>query len=451
MTPETSDKPKYTVESLKRSSLFMEQAATGLSRAILEQEFRYELMGRSGIAVYREMDLNEPVLGGLRFMNETIMCSPQRKWGNKPVDSSSEAKAAKEFCDTLLEDLSHPLTNVIRDYQQVIPYGCAWHEMVWKTSNGDSSDVAESSMFTDGKRRLHKIVGRSITCLEDFLTFDNTDDLKGAKFRFPGKDQPVEMDLFGKSIHYVMSPNLNDPWGMSGYRRAYKPYHFKKRFETFASICVERDMTGFPVLSPPEGTDLWNADDPAMVELHSRAMRFLKSLRLNEIAGAALPSGWVLELLKGGGERQIDMLAFITLLEHRMAMVASSDVLMLGQEQIGSKALAEVKLDTCIIGMESHCQNFADGFRRYVYKPAMRYNGFPEKLAPHLVHAPIKLPELGAFAAFINALANAKYPFWKDEKLMTALLDRFSLPSPENPEEMEPVEEPTDKPSKIAA
>lgn len=424
-----ANSPLPTPSGPSRVGAFKEVAFSRYNRWVLDQEFLPELIGKSAIAVYREMRLNEPVIRGIMFIIESLMRS--RDWTVEPFNESPEAMRHAEFVREALEDMGRPLDSVIVDIQNAFIDGFSWSEIVWKVCKGASDVPAKNSLFDDGRIGIHKIVSRSPSCLEEFKTFDDTDDLSAATFRLPPFDRDlITLPLQGKSFHFRPSAHLDDPYGTSLLRGAYKPYFYKKGFEGFEAIAIERDLAGFITLKAPEGYNLWSTEDPAMVTLYNHAVNFIMSIRNNEISGAAIPFGWELDVKKGGGERQINIEDVITRLENRMGTVVAGDFIIMGQESNSSRALAEVKWDTFCTAVMGFCRLFAREFRTQVLRSligANKMRGFDPKLTPHLVPSEIKKGEFGEFSAFINALGNSGLNWSSDKGLVKGVLDRAGI------------------------
>ncbi|MCE2604181.1 hypothetical protein LH384_34385, partial [Pseudomonas aeruginosa] len=74
-----------------------------------------------------------------------------------------------------------------------------------------------------------------------------------------------------RALHFVTKSRKNNPEGRSVLRGAYRAWYFKRRIQEIEGIGLERDLAGFPVLTAPERMDLWDTDDPEMVEALNRA------------------------------------------------------------------------------------------------------------------------------------------------------------------------------------
>ena len=67
-----------------------------------------------------------------------------------------------------------------------------------------------------------------------------------------------------KSLHFRTTIFKDDPEGRSILRPCYIDYYMVRNFRAIEGIGVERDLAGMPMLTAPEGVDLWNAADPGL-------------------------------------------------------------------------------------------------------------------------------------------------------------------------------------------
>lgn len=415
--------------------MFDQIGTSGLANSnsdFLVQDFLPELSGTSGYRTYREMHLNEPVLGAVTQAIELTMRSATVKI--TPADLSNQGREAADILRTAIGDMEHAWDQVLIDFNSMFPYGASLQEVTFKTSNGDVRDPAQRSAYADGKVRIRSIEGRSLENLTGWMRRDPVDKRRITHVAFNGPPDFREYELpLDKCLHLRPTSYLNDPNGISIYRRAYKSYWTKKRIEMIEAIGLERDLAGFPLLQPPpEVGNIWDADDAEMVSLLASCKRFLMSVRRNQNEGAVIPPGWEFKLLASGGNRQFDTGSIITRYELRMAASALGDVVLLGQQQVGSKSLAESKLELLFMAIRAHMKTFEQEFTRKVAQPLMRANGIPVQLTPRLSHHKLRRDSLGELAAFLNALGNATNakgsPAMRHPDVVNELFGRVDLP-----------------------
>src|ERR1035437_304912 len=239
---------------LSRRHLFDDIGAYGLRAfsGYVRAEFLKQLMGREAQRVYREMLDNSSVVGAIMFAITQAM----RKvtWRVEPANDTAPAKAAAEFVESLMEDMSHTWEEFIIDGLSMLGYGFAVHEIVYKRRNGrrpesppgpkPKADPA-SSDYDDGKIGWRRLPIRGQDTITKWF-FDPNGQIKGATqqpYAGPTLDIPVE-----KFLLFRPSTHKNSPEGKSILRNAYRPYYFIKRLEELEAISIER-MNGFPVIS----------------------------------------------------------------------------------------------------------------------------------------------------------------------------------------------------------
>ena len=168
-----SSSPTQVLQPKRNASDFIEIGRSGLKRfgGLVQQEFLTTLRGKQGIAVYREMRDNDPVIGAsLTILEQTIR---KASWFVElPEETQVQAKAA-EFLRGCTEDLSHTWDDMISEIITMFPFGWAWMEIVYKLRKGDVRDPKRHSKFNDGKIGWRKIALRLQT---SFSRWDFDDD-----------------------------------------------------------------------------------------------------------------------------------------------------------------------------------------------------------------------------------------------------------------------------------
>jgi hypothetical protein len=207
-----------------------------------------------------------------------------------------------------------------------------------------------------------------------------------------------------KGLLFRTRISRDNPEGKSLLRNAYRPWFFKKHFEEIEGIGIERDLAGFPVLTAPEGMDLWNEEDPTMVKLKAEAEALVASIRRDSEEGVLLPHGWELKLLTSGSSRQIDIGRTIERYDNRIAITLLSDIILLGN-QSGSFALADTKQSLLSAALQAQLSNIADVFNAKAVPDLFMYNSF-EGISgyPKIVPTKIQTPSLSEVALILRAM-----------------------------------------------
>ena len=177
---------------------------------------------------------------------------------------------------------------------------------------------------------------------------------------------PPDFGLFTipiqKALLFRTESAKDNPEGRSILRNAYRPWYFKRRIQEIEAIGIERDLAGLPVFYAANDIDIWNAEDPEMVRLHSMLLRMVKNIRRDEYEGLVLPDGYRFELVSTGGTRQFDTNAIINRYDTKIAQTVLADFIMLGHEKVGSFALSSDKTELFSVAISSFLDIICETF-----------------------------------------------------------------------------------------
>lgn len=406
---------------------------TGLKQwgGYVYEEWLTELQGRRGAEMYREMADQDPVIGGILFCIE--MLARNVTWWFEPGGSEQidlQAKAFAEQC--YFEDMSVTWSDLISEILTMLPYGYAWFECVYKRRGGDVRDPARKSKFTDGKIGLRKLSIRSQDSLLHW-DFDPNGGIQAMVQQPPPTFDTLTVPI-EKSLLFRTKIVKNNPEGRSILRNSVRPYYFMKNLQNIEGIGVERDLAGYPVLQAPPGVNIWGST-PGEKKLFEQAQAFITGVRRDELEGAVIPDGWVFTLLKGGGSRAFSTNEIITRYEQRVATSMLGDVVLLGQDKVGSYALAGTKKGILSACIEAFLDSVCSVFNTYETPRLFKLNGFKGLTDwPKLCHGPVEDVDLETIAALLTAMGAAGAPVFGgdvEDKLQNALLDKMGLPQME--------------------
>lgn len=382
-----------------------EYGAIGQRRyaGVFSEEFLRELQGKRGIEVYREMSENDEICGSIIYAIETLI--RQADWSVQPGGDSAKDKECAEFVESCMNDMQDTWTDTISEILSFIPYGWSYHEIVYKRRIGDSRDPRQNSKFTDGLIGWQKLPIRSQETLFQW-EYDENDNLLGMTQLAPPRFKLATIPI-DKALHFRTKSRKNNPEGRSILRSAYRAWYFKRRIQEIEGMGIERDLAGLPVLTPPESMDIWDAENPAMAEMFSRAETIVRNIRRDATEGIVKPFGWTLELLSSGGRRQFDTNAIVERYDTRIAMSTMSDFLLLGHQQVGSFALSSDKTHLFSMALGAYldiiCEVFnAQGIPRLIGMNAEHFKGITDY--PKLTHGDVEAPNLQELSAYIKDL-----------------------------------------------
>lgn len=356
--------------------------------------------GRRAAEVYREMGDQDPIVGAILYSIQMLM--RRVTWWCEPKGSRGA-----EWMWGALNDMMFSWPDTISEIISFLQYGWGWHEICLKVRDGLTDDPRTSSAFTDGTIGLSKIPLRSQDSLWKWA-FDDYGEIEGM-IQNPPPDYLIRFIPRQKALHFRTTVFKDNPEGRSILRNAYRSWWFIKNIQQIEAIGVERDLAGLPVLTPPEGTDIWDTSDTNMVAMLQQAKNVVSSIRRDEQEGVVLPFGWTLELLASKGSRQFDTSDIIGRYETRMATSVLADLVMMGQDKVGSYALSVTKKDLFAASLGAYLDIISSVINTQLIPRLWALNGFKDEM-PKLCHGSVETIDLSTLGTFINAIGRVGAP-----------------------------------------
>jgi len=413
---------------------FGEIGNTGIQKygGTIYEEFLTALEMPACLKVYKEMSMNDPTIGAILYVAEQLI--RRIKWpivagGTKPIDIE-----LKNFIEECKYDMSTTWIETITEILSYFVYGWSWHEIVYKIRRGSSRNSNYSSKYSDGKIGWRKLPGRSQDSWQDWKFKEDSDELIAFE-QMTTIDSSVHVIPIEKSLLFRTRADRGNPEGKSLLRNAYRPWFFKKHVEEIEAIGIERALAGLPVLQPPEGTNLWNPNNPDSVSLKTHAEKVVSNVRRDKNEGLVLPFGWTFSLVASSGRSQFDTNAIVNRYDQRIAIVLLADLVLLGAEKVGSFALSEVKKSLLAYALEAQTQAIATVFNKFAIPRLIDLNGFKGFTDyPKMVPEDIELPDLRNFAEFIDILSQIAPAVFKDPAVVAYLRQVGGMPESKEPE-----------------
>ncbi len=417
--------------------------------SIFMEEFLRELQGIKGVQAYTEMMDNDATVGAVWFAVEMLMRKADFKV--EPGGSTAKDKEAAEFVESCMNDMESTWADTLSEILSFLPYGWSYHEIVYKRRLGKTSNPITNSKYSDGLIGWRKLPIRAQDTLFGWEYEDGTDNLVGMT-QMPSPDWEMVTIPINKALHFKTRSRKGNPEGRSIFRTAYRAYYFKKRLEEIEGYGMERDLAGFPVLYGPENADLWDPDDPEMVRSYAEAQKIVSSIKRDALEGVVFPggqnggAGWKLELLASSGKRQFDTNAIIDRYDKRIATTVLADFVMLGQQQVGSFALADSKTKVFALAIGAYldviCEVFNNqGIPRLIDVNGDHFKGITDY--PKMTHGDIEDVDLTQYANFIKEMVGAGV-LTPDEELEKEVRRVGNLPEKletATPQEVQPGEQ----------
>lgn len=388
------------------------------------EEFLPELRWPRAGQVYQEMADNDAVIGSILYLAEMLIrgCT----WEVVPCSETEQDVDAAMFLRECMDDMDISWANTISEILSMLTFGFSFHEIVYKIRRGpDETNSKYRSKYTDGRIGWRRLPSRAQTSLAEW-EFNKEGDVTAFVQRCEPDFNTTRIPM-SRGLLFRTRVSKDNPEGKSLLRNAYRSWFFKKHFEEIEGIGIERDLAGFPVLTAPEGLDLWNADDPNMVRMKADAEALVASVRRDSEEGMLLPHGWELKLLSSGSSRQINIGDTIDRYDNRIAITMLSDIILIGSGRTGSFALADTKKSLLAAALQAQVDNIADVFNTNAVPRLFSMNSF-EGLSglPKIVPSGIQTPTVQEVALMLRAMG---LNISKDKELLKYLWHVLGFPT----------------------
>ena len=385
------------------ADIFEEYGRSGLRHwggFVFEEWLNQLQQGRQAAQVFREMSDQDPIIGAIVYAIQSLM--RRVSWWFEEKDSRGAV-----WMQGVLDDMQFSWEDTLGEILSFLVYGYGYHEMCFKIRSGYSSSPSLSSMFNDGQIGIAKIPLRAQDSLWKWV-FDDVGDIMGM-IQNPPPDYLLRFIPREKALHFRTSIFKDNPEGRSILRNAYRSWWFVKNIQQIEAIGVERDLAGLPVLTPPEGVDIWDAADPTMAQMFQQAKITVSSVRRDEQEGVVLPFGWTLELLSSGGSRQFHTTEIISRYETRIATSVLADLVMMGQDKVGSYALSVTKKDMFSASLGGYLDIISSVINTQMIPTLWQLNGFKDPM-PKMCHGSVETIDLDTLGNYINRIAKVGAP-----------------------------------------
>ena len=372
---------------------------------IFYEEFLYELRGRKGAEVFTEMSNNDETIGAILFAIEMLV--RQASWSVEPGGSTAKDREAAEFVKSCMDDMQQTWIDTISEILSFLTYGWSFHEIVYKRRMGRTKDNRTSSKYDDGLIGWMKLPIRSQETLYQW-EYDDQDNLIGMT-QMPPPDFGLITIPMNKAMLFRTRSRKDNPEGRSILRTAYRSWYFKRRIQEIEGIGIERDLAGLPVITTPEGMDIWDKDDEDMNAIRAGLEAMVKNIRRDSTEGLVLPFGYTFELTSTGGSRQFDTNSIIARYDTKISQTVLADFIQLGHESVGSFALSSDKTNLFSMAicafLDIICQTFnSQGIPALIDINGDHFAGVTDY--PRLTHGDIEDVDLATVATFIKDMTS---------------------------------------------
>lgn len=307
-----------------------------------------ELIAPAGLAIYNKMRKNDPVIGGLVLLLESVI---------KRMDYHINGPNT-QFVSDMLDSMDTSLSQIFGEVSSAFTFGFYIGEKIWA--------------MKDGVMTLVDIAPRYQSTID---TIDDdegmvTQSTSGGSFTIP----------YVKTLHIVLISENRSPFGISILRHLYKPYYYKLSIEASEALSIDRDLGGLPMMSAPEGFNFMAADstspeyDPNVAATLEWAINLVSSVRKDQQQGIVTPFGWTFTLARGENRASVPTSDIIARYNTEMATGILANFISLGAFATTNNANTGVHVANFLGACEAYAKAISDAVQRQIINPICRYN-----------------------------------------------------------------------------
>lgn len=358
-------------------------------------EWHRELQGAQADRKFREI-LDNHGLTAAASRVITTLCQ-QVRWAITAADKERPAALeAAAFISREWAAMRPGWNQVLAEMLSALFMGWSWHEIVYRREG--RALRWDGLFFCRQDSRLDwrwDDNGRRVVALEQLTR--------------AGQRAVIPAD---RALHFINDPTTGSPEGRAILRSVYTDYRDQQQARTSTMIALQKDATGMIMVRVPIDTfTAAAAGNTEAATVVSTVKTDAAALQRGEREALVLPSakdsqgndtGWDAELLRGGGERQIDHVELIKMFEARIATSLLVQFLLLGQGSTGSFALSADQTDILGVMLSGVCDGIAAAFTEQAISRLCALNGIDPEDMPALTHGPIDGPDLTALATLLR-------------------------------------------------
>lgn len=399
----------------------------------INEEWLPELIGKKGVDVYKEMGDNDPSIGAMLYAMITTLRAVQ--WEVQPfsdpgADPTPEDIERADFLQTNMDDMTISFGDFIAEALSKLQYGWSLHEVTYKIRDGALGE--QPSKHDDGLIGWAALDQRAQETLSRWQFDDETGVLLGMiQMDHKGAEHFISVH---KAVHFRTTTRKNNPEGRSLLRNAYTAWYRKRHIETAEAIGVERNLVGIPFAYIDAELFDPNASTEEKAALEDWK-RIITQLRNDSAASLLIPARWSEDgknrlfevgLMSSPGTSPVDTSAIALRLDRQIYMTLLQDVILLGHENVGSLALADVKKQLSRASMAAQLEEIRVVLNRAV-TTLFFLNGYDLTRLPEFITGEIADQTIEEFTSIIKDLVDAGFDF-SDLETQNAVRGRAGMP-----------------------
>ncbi len=407
-----------------------------------DKERDRDLIGIKKYHTYSNMLANVSIVAaGVRFFLN-LVSNPDWHAKIKPEDRRPEG-----FNEEEAEKLAKKVTIIINDMKT------PWNRVVRRTAmfrfHGYSIQEMTAIRREDGMIGLKDIAPRPQQTIERWDTKPDGEVI-GVLQREPKHQR--EIYLPRKKLVYAVDDAMSDsPEGLGLFRHCVEAARVLKRYEQLEGWGFETDLRGTPIGRAPlqalqemvDNQDMTPAErDQAILGMTQFIDNHIRNPKLgllldsmayessDESKRASNVKQWDLELLKSGGTSHKEVAEAIERKIREMARVLGVEHLLLGDNGVGSFAMARDKSHNFALIVDTTIKDLQAVYMKDVVETIFDLNGWDKELMPVLVTDKLKFRNVDEITGALRDMAQAGVLLHEDDPAITEVRELLGLSAP---------------------
>lgn len=379
------------------------------------EESRKELRFPESMKTFRLMANDATISSALSLFE---MMTERVEWDvDTGTNPSPEMEAKAKFLKECMYDMEHSWGEFIREVTSIYTYGFSVHEKVYRKRRRSAG-----SKYDDGKIGLRKLPVRAQDTLSKWVFSDDGRSLLGVEQDLSLIENGMRYVNLGKTSVFIprkkfllfrTNTKRDNPEGKSPLVSTYFAWKFRTTIEEQEANGIVRELTGLPLLKMPPRYMSEDASDSEK-QVYAYYQNVIRNIQNNEQGGLIIPQAFDpdsrqplfdFSLMTVQGSKMYDTDAVIRRYDTKILTSLLADILRMGQDSVGSYALASEKSSIMRVAIEARLREVADVLNNDLVPQLFALNGYaPDEELPKIVHTDVDAINLDEFSKAVQRI-----------------------------------------------
>jgi hypothetical protein len=379
------------------------------------EESRKELRFPESLKTFRKMGNDATIASALSLFEMMI---ERVNWDVDIGETPSPEMVAKgQFLKECLNDMEHSWRDFIREVTSIMTYGFSVHEKVFRKRRHSFG-----SKYNDNKIGIRKLPIRAQDTLSEWMFSEDGRDLLGVKQDLSMIENGLRYLTLGrrdiiiprnKFLLFRTGVKRDNPEGKSPLVACYYSWKYRTLLEEQESVGVARELTGLPLLKIPPRYMSADASDSER-QIYDYYKQVIRNIQNNEQGGLIIPQAFDPEsrqplfefsLMSVEGSKMYDTDGLVRRWDAKILTSLLADILRMGQDSVGSYALASEKSSIMRLACESRLREIQDVLNNDLVKQLFAINGYaPDEELPSLKYVDFDAISMDEFSKAIQRM-----------------------------------------------